>query len=63
MDRTILPKVDKIDISSAEAPSAQALVAQLESKVSDDAPVDDDPDLLNFVTAVSWIGCRTNFLP
>jgi hypothetical protein len=63
MDRTILPKVDKIDTLSAEAPSTQALVAQLESKVSDDAPVDDDPDLLNFVTAVSWIGCRTNFLP
>jgi hypothetical protein len=53
MDRTTLPKVDKADTSSVEAPTAQALVAQSGSKASDDAPVDDDPDLLNFVTAVS----------
>jgi hypothetical protein len=37
-------------------------VAQLGSKALDDAPIDDDPDLLNFATAVSWIGCRTSFL-
>jgi hypothetical protein len=37
-------------------------VAQLGSKALDDAPVDDDPDLLNFAAAVSWIGCRTSFL-
>jgi hypothetical protein len=30
--------------------------------VSNDAPVDDDPDLLNFVMTVSWIGCWTSFL-
>jgi hypothetical protein len=62
MDRTTLPKVDKADTSSVEAPTAQALVAQSGSKASDDAPVDDDPDLLNFVTAVSWIGHRMNTL-
>jgi hypothetical protein len=30
--------------------------------VSDDAPVDDDPNLLNFVVAVFWIGCWMSFL-
>jgi hypothetical protein len=29
----------------------------------DDAPVDDDSELLNFVAAVSCIGCRTSLLP
>jgi hypothetical protein len=56
MDRTTLPKVDKADISSVEAPTAQALVTQSRSKMLDDISVDDDPDLLNFVAAVSWIG-------
>jgi hypothetical protein len=32
-------------------------VARSRSKAPDDAPVDDDPDLLNFVVAASWIGC------
>jgi hypothetical protein len=36
---------------------AQALVARLGSKASNDIPFDDDPRLLNFVTAVSWIAC------
>jgi hypothetical protein len=34
----------------------------LRSKASDDAPVDDDTDLLNFVVVVSWIGCWMSFL-
>jgi hypothetical protein len=57
MDRTTLSKVDKVNTSSAEAPTTQALVAQSRSKASDDALVDDDPALLNFVAAASWIGC------
>jgi hypothetical protein len=57
MDRTTSPKVDKIDISSAEGPTAQALVAKSRSKASDDAPIDDNPNLLNFVAVVSWVGC------
>jgi hypothetical protein len=40
-----------------------ALVAQPRSKAPDDAHVDDDPNLLNFVAVVSWIGRRMNFLP
>jgi hypothetical protein len=57
MAHTTIPKEDKTGTSSAEAPMAQALVAQSRSKTSDDAPVDDDSKLLNFVAAVSWIGC------
>jgi hypothetical protein len=30
---------------------------RLGSKASDDAPIDDNLDLLNFTVAVSWIGC------
>jgi hypothetical protein len=45
--------VDKADTSSSKAPTAQALVARSGSKASDDASVDDDLDLLNFVAAVS----------
>jgi hypothetical protein len=63
MDRTTPPKVDKADTSSVEAPTTQALVARSRSKASNDAPIDDDPDLLNFVTAASWIGCWMRFLP
>jgi hypothetical protein len=57
MDRTTPPKVDKADISSTEAPTAQALVTRSRSKMLDDISIDDDPNLLNFVAAVSWIGC------
>jgi hypothetical protein len=57
------PKEDKIGTSSAEDPMAQALVSRLGSKASDDALADDDSDLLNFDTTVSWIGRRTNVLP
>jgi hypothetical protein len=38
-------------------------VARSRSKASNDAPVDDNSDLLNFVVTVSWIGCWTGFLP
>jgi hypothetical protein len=57
MDRITLPKVDKVNTSSVETPTAQTLVTRSGSKASDDAPVDDDPDLLNFVAALFWIGC------
>jgi hypothetical protein len=36
-----------------EALTAQASVARLGSKALDDAPVDYDPDLLKFATAVA----------
>jgi hypothetical protein len=39
------------------------LVARSRSKASDDAPVDNDPNLLNFDVAVFWIVCWTSFLP
>jgi hypothetical protein len=48
---------DKVDTSSAEAPKAQALVARLGSKASDDNLADDDLDLLNFATMKSEIVC------
>jgi hypothetical protein len=51
MVRTTPPKEDKVDTSSAEAPTAQALVTRPGSKVSDDNLVDDDRDLLNFDVA------------
>jgi hypothetical protein len=63
MDRTTLSKVDKANTSSAEAPTAQALMTRSGSKAPDDAPTDDDPNLLNFVTSVSWIDRRMIFLP
>jgi hypothetical protein len=63
IDRTTPHKVDKADTSSVKAPMAQALVARSGSKALDDALVDDDPDFLNFVMAVSWIGCWMSFLP
>jgi hypothetical protein len=63
MAHTTLPKEDKAGTSSAEAPMAQALVAQSGSKMPNDAPVDDDSKLLNFVAAVYWIGCRMSLLP
>jgi hypothetical protein len=63
MVRTTPPKVDKVDTSSVEAPMTQALVARSGSKALDDAPVDDDPDLLNFVAVMSWIVAWSSFLP
>jgi hypothetical protein len=58
MARTTPPKDDKVDTTPAEAPMAQALVAQPGSKASDDNLVDDDPDLLNFDAVGSKIICR-----
>jgi hypothetical protein len=57
---TTLPKEDKVDTSSTEAPTTQILVARSESKASDDNPSDDDPDLLNFDMAESKIVCQTS---
>jgi hypothetical protein len=48
--RTAPPKEGKVDTSSAEPPTAQALVTPSRSKVPDDNLADDDPDLLNFDT-------------
>jgi hypothetical protein len=62
MAHTTLPKEDKTGTSSVEAPMARTLVARSRSKALDDAPVDDDSKLLNFVMAVSWIGCRMSLL-
>jgi hypothetical protein len=47
-----MPKVDKADTSSVEAPMTQTLVACFDSKALDDTPIDDDPDLLNFTMVV-----------
>jgi hypothetical protein len=52
MVRTTLPKVDKVGTSSAEVPTAQALVAR-----PDDNPADDDPGLLNITAVESEIIC------
>jgi hypothetical protein len=62
MVRTTPPKMDKADASSVRSPTAQALVARLGSKTPNDAPADDDPDLLNFTAALSWIVGWTGFL-
>jgi hypothetical protein len=48
MVHTTPPKEDKVGTSSAEAPTAQAMVARPKSKTSDDSLADNDPDLLNF---------------
>jgi hypothetical protein len=63
MVHTTSPKVDKVDTSSVEAPTAQALSARLGNKVLDDAPINDDPGLLNFSTVMSWIFGWMSFLP
>jgi hypothetical protein len=57
MVRTTPPKVDKVDTSSAEAPTTQALVAQQGSKETDGNPTNDHPVLPNFIVAESWITC------
>jgi hypothetical protein len=38
-------------------------VDKVNTSSADDAPVDDDPDFLEFAVAVPWIGCWTSFLP
>jgi hypothetical protein len=60
MVRTTPFKEDKVGTSSAEAPTAQALVARPRSKVPNDDLADDDPDLLNFDVAESEIVCQTS---
>jgi hypothetical protein len=47
-----------VSISWAEVPTAQALIAQLKSKATDDDLVDDDLNHLNFTTAESEIVCQ-----
>jgi hypothetical protein len=56
---TTPPKEDKVDTSSVEVPTAQALVARRRNKVSDDNLADDNPDLLNFAASGSKIICQT----
>jgi hypothetical protein len=58
MVRTTPPKVDKVDTSSMEVPTAQALVARPGSKAPNDNIADDDPDLLNFTMVEFEIICR-----
>jgi hypothetical protein len=58
MVHTTLPKQDKADTSSVEAPTAQALVARPGSETPDDSLADDDPNLLNFAAGNSEIICR-----
>jgi hypothetical protein len=58
MVRTTPLKEDKVDTSSAEVPTAQALAAQLGSKAPDDNLADNDPILLNLDVAESEIICR-----
>jgi hypothetical protein len=60
IDRTTLPKDDKVDISSMEVPTARALVTRPESKRPDDNVVDDDPNLLNFAAVGFEVACRTS---
>jgi hypothetical protein len=58
--RTTPPKEDKVDTSSAEVSTTQALVARPGSKAPDDNLADDDPDILNFTAMKSEIICWTN---
>jgi hypothetical protein len=58
MVRTTPLKEYKVDISSAESPTAQALVARPGSKMSKDNLADDDPVLLNFDAVEFKIVCR-----
>jgi hypothetical protein len=56
-----MSKVDKADTSSAEFPTVPTLVAQPDRKAPDDTPLDDDPNSLNSIMAVSWIACYMNY--
>jgi hypothetical protein len=57
MIRTTLPKEEKLGTSSAEAPTAKAMVVRPGSKALDDNLANDNPDLLNFDAAESKIIC------
>jgi hypothetical protein len=54
---TTPPKEDKVDASSTEAPTAQALVARLGSKAPDDNLTNDDSDRMNFIAVESEVVC------
>jgi hypothetical protein len=58
MAHTTPPKEEKLDTSSAEAPTTQELVTQLLSKASDDNLTDDELVLLNFIMVESEIICQ-----
>jgi hypothetical protein len=60
MVHTTPHKENKVDTSSMETPTVQALVAQPGSKASDDNLINDDPGLLNFNAAESEIVCRVS---
>jgi hypothetical protein len=55
---TTPPKEDKVDTSSTDVPTGQALATRLRSKASGGNLVDDDPDLLNFDAVESEIVCQ-----
>jgi hypothetical protein len=57
MVHTTPPNEDKVDTSSAEVPTAQALAARPGSKALDDNLTDNDLDLLNFDAAEYKIVC------
>jgi hypothetical protein len=58
MIRTTPLKEDKVDTSSAEVPTTQALATRPKSKAVDDNLADNDPDLLNFTAVEFEIICR-----
>jgi hypothetical protein len=62
MVRTTPPKEGKVGTSSTQPPMAQALVARLGCKASDDTLADDDIDFLNFGTLESKIVCHMSSL-
>jgi hypothetical protein len=53
MGHPTVPKVDKADTASAEAPMVLALAGRLGNKAPNDTPSVGDPSLLNFVAVVS----------
>jgi hypothetical protein len=59
--RITSPKKNKVDTSSVEDPTAQALVARSGSKVLNDNFVNDNPDLMNFAAVEFEIVCRMSF--
>jgi hypothetical protein len=57
MVHTTPHKEDKVDTSSGEVPTAEALAARPGSKASNDNLVNDDPNPLNFAAIESEIVC------
>jgi hypothetical protein len=60
MDRTTPPKENKEGTSSAEAPTAQALVARQKSGAPDDNLGGDAPDLMNAAVVGFETSCQTS---